>query len=77
MQQQSQGQFSIGILLTLALTLFLYHLLVVEGNDLVDAPIVGPKTWLVGNFRFFFDASSVQEGYSKVCTRMMGGGTTD
>ena len=65
-QQQSQSHYLIGILLTLTLTFFLYYLFVVEGNDLVDAPIVGSKSRLLGNFRFFFDASPVQEGYDKV-----------
>ena len=66
-QQQSKGRFSIAVLLALTLTFFYCYLFVAEGNDLVDAPIVGSKFRLLGNFRFFFDASTVQEGYDKVC----------
>lgn len=66
-QQQSKTCYIIAGSLSFGFICLLCYLFAAEGNDLVGAPIVGSKIRLLGNFRFFLDASPVQKGYNQVC----------
>lgn len=65
-QQEYQSRLFVWIIPILASLAFLRYLFNAEGNDLVKAPIVGPKNRFWARCKFFFDASSVQDGYNQV-----------